>query len=237
MGVFTSIYLRCHDICPLLRSFHATPITQSELSSLTSLKAWGDAEKFKSEVAFLLILTRGHTEGDKVFGLFTIWVHQCQARAHTMGEAVKLLTLLPSTGSDCPYALAWFNRDAHHALLPKEGQLSAQVMGGTSSTACRRVSQLQVCQLLTSGSKVVYPAGLNGCEVLLITSPPEPMAKGINLLSGKPIYLRVNIPLSNMEGPELKALCLSGHPPSTLIACPVRSPPSKAKERSAWPWK
>ena len=71
---FQSIW-GCHDICPLLSSFHATSITQLELSSLTSLKAWGDPEKFKSEVAFLLILTGGCTEGDRVFSLSTIWVH------------------------------------------------------------------------------------------------------------------------------------------------------------------
>ena len=165
---FQSIW-GCHDICLLLRSFHATSITQLELSSLTSLKAWGDPEKFKSEVAFLLILTRGCTEGDKVFGLSTIWVHPYQARVPTIGEVVKLLTPLLSTGSDCPYALVQFNGDACHVPLPKEGQLSIQVVGGTGSTACRRVSQLQVCQLLSSGSQVVYPAGLNGCEVQLIT--------------------------------------------------------------------
>ena len=31
----------CLDICPLLCQFHVTSITQSELSSLTNLKAWG----------------------------------------------------------------------------------------------------------------------------------------------------------------------------------------------------
>ena len=119
----------CHDICPLLRSFYTTSITQLELSSLTSLKAWGNPEKFKSKVTFFLILARRCTEGDKVFGLSTIWVHLYQARAPTTGEAVKLLTLLPSTGSDSPYTLVQFNGDAHHVPLPKEGQLSVQVMG------------------------------------------------------------------------------------------------------------
>ena len=218
-----------HDICPLLRSFHATSITQSELSSLSSLKAWGNPEKFKSEVTFLLSLTRGCTEGDNVFGLSAIWVHPYQARAPTIGEAVKLLTPLPSTGSDCPYALVQFNEDACHAPLPKEGQLSIQVAGSTGSATCRRVSQLQVCQLLSSGSQVVYPAGLNGCEVPLITSPPEPMAKGINLLCSKAIYLKVDILQSNMEGPELKALPLGGHPPSISIASPVRPSAPKAE--------
>ena len=113
--------------------------------------------------------------------------------------------------------------------LPKEGQLSVQVVGGTSSTTCRRVSQLQVCQLLSSGSQIVYPVGLNGCEVPVITSPPEPMAKGVNLLSSEPIYLKVDILQSNTEGPELKALPLGSHSP-ILTASPVRPPPPKAEE-------
>ena len=36
-----------HDICPLLDQFHVASITQSELSSLTSLKAWGNLENSK----------------------------------------------------------------------------------------------------------------------------------------------------------------------------------------------
>ena len=99
----------CHNICPLLRNFHDASIIQSEPSSLTSLKAWGNPEKFKSKDAFLLIVNRGCTKGDEVFGLSIIWVHLYQARVPTIEEAVKLLTLLPSTGSDCPYALVWFN--------------------------------------------------------------------------------------------------------------------------------
>ena len=98
-----------------------------------------------------------------------------------MEEVVKLLALLPSTGSDCPYTLVWLNGDAHHMLLPKKGHLSAQVMGGTISTTCRRVSQLWACQLLSSGSQIVYVVGLNGCEVPMIMSPTEPIAKGVNL--------------------------------------------------------
>ena len=225
---FQSI-LGCHDIYLLLRNFHAASITQLELSSLTSLKAWGDPEKFKSEVAFLLILTGGCPEGDRVFGLSTMWVHLYQARMSTKEEVVKQLTPLPSMGSDLPYTLVWLSGDAHQAPLPKEGHLSIQVAGGTCSTACRRVSQLQVCQLLSSGSQVVYLAGLNRCEVPLIASPPESMAKGVNLLGSKPIYLKVDIPQSNMEGSELKAPPLGGCPPSILIASPVRPPPPKAE--------
>ena len=181
------------------------------------------------KVTFLLILTRGCTEGNKVFGLSMILIQPYQARVATLEEAVKLLTPLPSTGSDCPYALVWPNGDACHVPLPKKGQLNVQVAGGTGNITCERVSQLQVCHLLSSGSQIVYPVGLNGCEVPLITSPPEQMAKGINLLSGEPVYLKVDIPQSNREGPELKAPPLGGHSPSTLIASSVRPPSPKAE--------
>ena len=136
---FQSIW-GCHDICPLLRSFHAASITQLELCSLTSLRAWDDPEKFKNKVAFLLILTGGCTEGDRVFCLSTMWVYPYQARVPTMEEAVKWLTPLPFTGPDCPYTLVQLNGDAHHVPLPKEGHLTVQVLGSTSNTTCRRVS-------------------------------------------------------------------------------------------------
>ena len=108
-----------HDICSVLEHFHTASITQSELSSLTSLKVWGDPERFKSNVTFLLILTGGCTVRDRVFGLSAMWVHLYKARAPTMEEAVKQLTPLPSTGSDCPYALVQLNGDTCHAPLPR----------------------------------------------------------------------------------------------------------------------
>ena len=116
-----------HDICPTLEHFHIASITQSELSFLTSLKTWGDMEKFKSNVTFLLILTGECTVGDRVFGLSTMWVHPYQARAPTMEEAVKQLTPLVSTGPNWSYALVWLNGDAHHVPLPREGHLSVMV--------------------------------------------------------------------------------------------------------------
>ena len=154
-----------HDICPMLEQFHFSSITQSELSSLTSLKAWGNLEKFRSNVAFLLILTKECTVGDRVYDLSMMCVHPNQARVSTVEEAVKQLTPLISTGPDWPYALVQLNRDSCHVLLPKEGHLSILVEGSTSIVACRRISQLEVHQVLSLGSQAIYPVGLNGCEV------------------------------------------------------------------------
>ena len=105
-----------------------------------------------------------------------------QAMTATLEEAVKQLIALVSTGPNWPYALVQLNGDACHAPLPREGHLSILVEGGTSSATCRRVRQLEVHQLLSSGSQVVYPVGLNGCKVPVIASLPKSLAKGTNLL-------------------------------------------------------
>ena len=218
----------CHNICPLVNQFHVTSITHSELSSLTSLKAWGDAEKFYSDVTFLLVFTDEGAAGDRVYGLSTIWVNPYQARVSTMEEAVKQLTALFFTGPDWPYALVQLNGDTHHTPLPRERHLSILVGGGTSSATCRRISQLEVCQLLSLGSQVIYLVELNGCEVSVIASLPKSLAKGANLLGGKPIYLKADILQSIVEGPKLKVLPPGGHS-SLLIASPIRAPPPKAE--------
>ena len=215
-----------HDLCPLLNQFHVASITHSELSSLTSLKAWGDAEKFCSDVAFLLVLTEEGEVGDRAYGLSTIWVNSYQARVSTMEEVVKQQTALISTRPDWPYTLV-FNGNACHVPLPREGHLSILVERGTSSATCRRVSQLEVCQLLNLGSQVIYPVGFNGCEVPVIASPHESLAKGAHLLGGKPIYLNVDITQSIAEGPKLKVPPPGGHSFSILITSPIRAPPLK----------
>ena len=146
-----------------------------------------------------------------------------------MEEAVKQLTTLISAGPDWPYALVWLNGDAHQMPLPTERHLSILVEGGTSSTTYGRVSQLEVCQLLSSGSQVIYPVGLNGFEVPVIASPPSSLAKGTNLLGGEPVYLKVDILQSIVEGPKLKLLPSCGHSSSIMIESPIRAPPPKAE--------
>ena len=73
----------CHDICPLLQWFHITQVTKSELTSLTHLKAWGDNERFHSDVAFLLVLPEEGVAEERVYGLTMVWVHPYQARLST----------------------------------------------------------------------------------------------------------------------------------------------------------
>ena len=101
--------------------------------------------------------------------MLTIWVNPCQARVHSMEEAVKELTTWVSSGPDWPYALVQLNVDTHHVPLPKEGHLGILPQGGADMTACRRISQLEVCQHLVSDLQVTYQLGLNGCKDPIIT--------------------------------------------------------------------
>ena len=139
------------DICPSLQQFHILSVTQSELSSFTGLEAWGDKEKFCNDITFLLVSAEEEATGDRKYGLSTIWVNPCQARVYSMEEAVRELTAWVSSGPNWPYALVQLNEDTHHAPLPKEGHLGILPQGGTDITICRRISQLEVHQLLASG--------------------------------------------------------------------------------------
>ena len=183
----------CLSIYPSLCQFHTMSITQSELSSLPGLIAWGDKEKFHDDITFLLISAEEEVTGNRKYCLSTVWVSPYQARVPFMEEAVKELTAWVSSGPNWPYVLVQLNQDTHHAPLPKEGHLGMLPAGGIDSTTCRRISQLEVCQLLISGLQVTYLIGLKGCEEPIIASLPKSLANGTSLTGGGSIYLEVNI--------------------------------------------
>ena len=194
-----------HDICPLLEQFHIAHMTQSELAALTHLKAWGDAEKFCSDIAFLLVLPTEGAAGERVYRLTMVWVHSYHARVSMIDDVAKQLTQLTSTGPNWPYALVWLNRDAQHMPLPTEGLLSVMMEGNTSSVHYRKLCQLEAHSFLSSGSQVVYLEGVNGCQVPVITSLPESLSNGMTMLKGEPNFLQVDLSQSTTKEQELKA--------------------------------
>ena len=185
-------------------------------------KGLGDAEKSHSEITFLLVSTEEGAAEDRMYGLSMVWVNPHQATVPTVKEVVKQLTALVSSGLNWPYTLVWLNRDTCHVPLPRKGHLGILPEGGTGRTACRKVRQLEVCQLLCSDLQVIYPVGLNGHKIPLITSLPESLDNGTNLPGGKPVYLKMDILQSIMEGPEWKALPAGDHP-SILMASPIKA--------------
>ena len=181
-------------ICPPLQQFHISSLTPAELSSLTSLKAWGERQRICHDITFLLVLAEEEATGDRKYDLLTIRANPCQARVHSVEEAVKNLTAWVSSGPDWPYTLVQLHKDTCHVPLLKERHLGILPLRGTEMTACRRISQLEVCQLLISGQQVASPVGLNGHKEPIITSLPESLANSISITRGKSIYLEIDIP-------------------------------------------
>ena len=213
-------------ICPPVQQFHISSITQLELSSLTSLKAWEEKKKAHNDITFLLVLAEEEATGGRRYGLLTICMNPCKPRVHSTEEVVRELTTWVSSGPNWPYALVWLNKDTCHAPLPKVGHLGILPQGGTNMTTCLRISQLEVYQLLISGLQVTYPVGLNGHEDSIITSLAKSLANDISLMGGGSVYLDINIPQPMAEELGQKALPL-GESSTVIIATPLKTTPSK----------
>ena len=130
---------------------------------------------------------------ERVYRLTMVWVHPYQASICTLGCTAEQLTQVASTGPNWPYALVQLNGDACHVPLPKEGHLSVMAEEHTSHVPYRKIQQLEVCQLLSSGSQVVYLEGLNGCQVWVIMTLPESLSQGVTMLKGKSTFLQVDL--------------------------------------------
>ena len=211
------------NICPQLHWLQLLCHSQVELSSLNSLSL-GGGTKTHHNIAFLLVQVE-KAIGDRHYGLSIIWADPSQVRAASMEEAVGKLTACTSSGTDWPYTLVWLHEGTCHALLPKEGHLSILPHRGAEATPCGWISQLEVCQLLIASPQVIYPLGLNGQDEPAITSLPEPLASGISLTTGEPIYLGIDISSPPVEELDQKITPL-GKVSTIIVASPHKSPPT-----------
>ena len=153
----------------------------------------GEKQKVHQDITYLLVLAGEEATWDRKYGLSTIWVNPFHARVHSIEEAVRELTAWVSSGPNWPYALVQLNEDTCHVPLPKEGHLGILPQGEADMTAFEKISQMEVCQLLTSGLQVAYPVGLNGHEDPIIISLPKSLANSISLTGGKSVYLEIDI--------------------------------------------
>ena len=141
-----------------------------------------------------------------------------------MEEAGEKLTSCTSSGTNWPYNLVWLHEGTCHAPLAKEGHLGVLPQRGEEEAPCGQISQLEVHQLLVTGSQVIYPVGLNEHEEPIITSLPELLASGVSLIAGKPIYLGTDIPSPLVEELDQKIPPL-GKVSTIVVASPHKSPP------------
>ena len=184
------------------------------------------------DITFLLVSTKEKVTGDRMYGLSTIWVNPYQARVSTAEETFRELTALVSCGPDWPYTLVWLNKDTHHVPFPREGDLGILPKAGTNRTTCGRISQQELCQLLQLDLQVIYPVGLNGCEIHIITTLPGSLANGTSLTVDESIYLEVDILQSIMEESDQKALSSGKWPPILMVSPSKATPPKLEREVS-----
>ena len=145
-----------------------------------------------------------------------------------MEEVVGKLTACASSGPNWPHALVQLHEGTHHVPLPKEGHVGILPQEGAEATPYRQISQLEVHQLLIASPKIIYPIGLNGHDEPIITSLPEPLANGVSLTAGEPVYLEIDIPPPQVEEPDQKVLPL-GEVSTIIIASPHKSTPPKSE--------
>ena len=181
------------DVCPCLDHFELPCHSPVDLSSVSSFKVWENTQEPHHNITYLLVHA-GNTTEDRQYGVSLVWVNPNQTRTSTMEEAVEKLAACPSSGTNWPYILAQLYEGSHHAPLPKDKHLGILPQGKVEETSCGQISQLDVCQLLSASSQVVYPSGLNGHDEPIITTLPELLSSSISIITRKHPYLEIDIP-------------------------------------------
>ena len=94
-------------ICPPLHQFHISSITQSMLSSLTSLKAWREKQKVHQDIAFLLVLAEEEATGEggmafQKYGWTLVWRYKMYGRYRCLCYLYDVVLCLFLDNSDSP---------------------------------------------------------------------------------------------------------------------------------------
>ena len=173
------------SICPHLDYLELPYHTSEELFSISHLKIWGDTQEPCNDMALLLV----HLEdGLKVegYGMALVSVSPHQAQASMVEEALGTCF---SSGPDWPYILAWSYKGSNHTPLPKDKHLGILPQRKVEESPYGWISKLAVCQLLSTGLRVIYQVGLNRSDQLVIINLPELLYSGSSVTSGEHPHL------------------------------------------------
>ena len=110
-----------------------------------------------------------------------------------MEEALEILSTCISCGSDQPYIPTQLYEGTNHAPLPKDKHLGI-LPQGKAEGPCGWISQLEVCQLLSTRLQVVYPSGLNGSDQSVIVDLPRSLHNGSSVTTDEHPYIKIDIP-------------------------------------------
>ena len=124
------------------------------------------------------------------------------------GGGGRTLSAYISSGPDWPYALGQLYEGSSHTPLPKDKHLGILPKGKAEGSPYGQISQLEVCQLLSTRPQVIYPVGLNRTDKPVRTTLPEQLHSSASIITYEPPYMRIDIP-----PPPLEEL---GHPTSPV---------------------
>ena len=127
-----------------------------------------------------------------------------------MEEALGTLSACISSGPDWPYVFAQLYKGSNHTPQPKDKHLGILPRGKAEESPHGQISQLKVCQLLSTGPQVIYPVGLNGCNQSVTINLPEPLHSSSSITTDKHPHLQIDIPLPTPEEPECTTPLLGG---------------------------
>ena len=137
------------SICPHLNYLELPYHTSGELLSISHLKVWGDAQEPHNNMAYLLVHTEDTSEAES-YGMALVWISPHQAGASMMEEALGTLSACISSGPNWLYVLAQLHKGSNHTPLPKDKHLGILPQGKAEESPYRWISQLEVCQLLST---------------------------------------------------------------------------------------
>ena len=201
-------------ICPCMNPLELPCHTLGELQSLSWLKILGNTQEPHDNMAYLPVHTEGHSEAEN-YGMALVWTSHHQAQVSMMGEALGTLSACISSGPHWLYVFMQLYKGSNHTPLPKGKHLGILPKRKAGESPHRQISQLKVCQVLSTRPRVIYPVGLNGCDQSVTIDLPELLHSGSSITTHEHPHLQINIPLPTPKEPECKTL--PGGVPSTPI--------------------
>ena len=206
------------SICPLLGHIDLPYHMAGELLSISHLKVWGDTQKPRDGMAYLLVKVEDASEVES-YGMTLVWISPHQAKASTMEEALEIISTCISSGPDWLYVLTQLYEGTKHVPLPKDKHLGI-LPWGKAESLCGQISQLEVCQLLSARPQVVYLMGLNRGNQLVTIDLPGPLHSGSSVTTDEHLYMKIDIPSPTPEEQDGANLPLGGGHATQAIATP-----------------
>ena len=167
-------------------------------------------------MAYLLVKVEDASEVEG-YGMALVWIRPHQARASMMVEALEILSTCTPSGPDWPYVLIQLYEGTNHVPLPKDMHLGILPQEKAESP-CGWISQLEVCQLLSTGLRVIYPVGLNGGNQSVTMDLPGLLHGGSSVTINEHPYMKIDIPSPTPEEQDGANLPLGGgHATQTIV--------------------